>query len=142
MEMKTRDEILAAWEEEGRYTDWYAIDSYDPIDGKIRRLFVGTEGDAIKMMRDYYGTPTDLAQQPFRRCSLIGEADALAFFKGEVDVLPDERGVYSITEAAGILDVSRQRVHKMIQDGKLDARKVGNTWTVYRYSVEARLAGK
>lgn len=138
--MKTREEILATWETEGIYTDWCAIDSYDPIDGTIHRLFVGTEDDAAKMMRDYYNEPHDIAAQPFYRISFISTSDALAYFKEEVDVLPDERSVYSITEAAGILGISRQRVHTLIQSGKLDAHKVGNTWQVYRYSIDKRMS--
>ena len=45
---------------------------------------------------------------------------------------------YTITEAAEILGVSRQRVHKMLQDGKLEGYKRGNSWFVYYYSVEKR----
>ena len=58
----------------------------------------------------------------------------------EVDELPSERGEYSITEAAGILGISRQRVHQLLQAGKLDGHKVGNTWNIYRYSVESWLS--
>lgn len=137
--MKTREEILATWNDEGIYTDWYAIDSYDPTDGTIRRLFVGTEDDAIKMMRDYYARPTDLAMQPFYRCSLIDSDKAHVFFAGETDELDDERGEYTITEAAGILGVSRQRVHVLLKNGQLDGHKRGNSWFIYRHSVENRL---
>lgn len=138
--MMNREEILATWETEGAYADWYAIDSYNPMDGKIRRLFVGTEDEAYKLLNSDYIDPQGLAIEPFYRIKVIGGDDAKAFFEGEQYELPDERSVYSITEAAGILDVSRQRVHKMIQDGILDAHKVGNSWSVYRYSVENRLS--
>lgn len=138
--MKTRDEILATWETEGIYTDWYAIDSYDPMSGEMHRLFVGNESDAAEMMSAYYSAPSDMAQSKFHRCQLVSESDALAYFNGEVDELPDERGVYSATEAAAMLGVSRMRVNQLIHDGKLDARMVGNAWQVYRYSVEGRMA--
>lgn len=138
--MKTRDEIIASWETEGQYTDWCAIDSYDPIDGKTRRIFVGTEEDAVKMMRDYYNEPHDIAAQRFYRVSFISAADAFAYFNSEADELPDERGMYDVKEAAAMLDVSRQRVHQLLQAGQLDGHKVGKTWYVYRYSVENRLA--
>lgn len=138
--MKTRDEILASWNDEGIYTDWYAIDSYDPVNGAIHRLFVGIEDDAADMMRDYYSQHAELAQQPFYRLSLIDTDAAHAFFAGETDELDDERGEYTITEAAGILSVSRQRVHALLQNGQLEGHKRGNSWFIYRYSVENRLA--
>lgn len=140
--MKTREEILATWETEGIYADWCAIDSYDTCDGTIHRLFVGTEEDASKMMRDYYNAPHETAMQPFYRISYISTSDALAYLKGEVDELPDERGMYDVKEAAGMLDVSRQRVHQLLQSGQLEGRKVGKTWYVYRHSVENRLASQ
>lgn len=46
--------------------------------------------------------------------------------------------LYSITEAADILGITRQRVHVLLQGGKLDGCKVGNTWIVYGDSVEKR----
>ena len=138
--MKTRAEILANWETE-QYNEWCAIDSYDPISGTTRRLFVGTEQEASRRMASYYAAPSDTAQDDFYRCSYISPADALAFFKGEVDELPDERGMYDVTTTAGMLDVSRQRVHQLLQDGKLEGRKVGKTWYVYLHSVEERMEG-
>lgn len=135
--MKTNDEILATWDTEGIYTDWYAIDSYDPTNGTINRLFVGTEDDAMQMMREY-AQPTDLAMQPFHRCSLISESDAKAYFDGIKTELY-ERGVISLTEAAEMLGLSRQRVHVLLQNRQLDGFKVGNAWNVYRSSVEKRM---
>ena len=136
--MKKRDEILATWDTEGIYAEWYAVDSYEPTSGTITRLFVGTLEDAEKMMRDYYSEPAENSLAPFHRCSIISASDAHAFFAGEVDELPSERGEYSITEAAGILDVSRQRVHAMLKSGILEGHKVGNQWSIYRWSVENR----
>lgn len=137
--MKTTDEIIASWETEGQFTEWYAIDSYDPMSGTMHRLFVGDYDEAWTMMADHYARPTDLAMQPFHRCSLIPSEDALAYFSDNADELPDERGMYDVNEAAGMLGISRQRVHQLIQDGKLDGRKVGKTWYVYRHSVENRM---
>jgi excisionase family DNA binding protein len=48
----------------------------------------------------------------------------------------------SISEAAHLLKVSRQRVHVMLQSGKLDGVKVGSTWIIHRDSVEAYMARK
>lgn len=140
--MKTRDEILATWDTKGIYAEWCAVDSYDPMDGVIRRLFVGTAEDCARMMRDCYAQPNEFAMQPFRRVSYIGADAAKSYFEGSVYELPDERGMYDVTEAAAKLDVSRQRVHQLLQDGKLDGRRVGKTWYVYRYSVELRKAGR
>ena len=49
-----------------------------------------------------------------------------------------EKEVLSITEAAELLGVSRQRVFTMLKEGKLEGRKVGRTWSVYKESVDAR----
>ena len=46
----------------------------------------------------------------------------------------------SITEAADALDLTRQRVHVLLQGGQLHGVKVGNAWVVYRASVMDRLA--
>ena len=64
----------------------------------------------------------------------------IAFDSGETVVVEREaRGdVCSVTEAADILGVSRQRVHAMLQSGILGGRKVGKTWNVDRASVERR----
>ena len=137
--MKTRDEILATWETEGRYTDWCAIDSYNPIDSTIRRLFVGTEQDATDMMKAYYIDATDKALQPFYRISYISPNEARDYFEGKVYELPDERGFFSATEAAEMLGVSRMRVNQLLNNGKLEGKMVDGTWRVYRYSVENRL---
>lgn len=45
--------------------------------------------------------------------------------------------LYSVTEAAAILGVCRQRVHQMLAEGKLDGEKVGSTWVVFAESVES-----
>ena len=132
------DEIIANWDVY-RDWDWYAIDAYNPGDGRARRVFVGCLEDAAALMRDTYAVPTDLALQSYHRCALVSSEDAWAYFSGETE-LPDERGVYSVTEAAGMLGVSRQRVHQLIEAGRIDARKVGNAWEVYRHSIENRMA--
>ena len=51
-----------------------------------------------------------------------------------------ESSIISLTEAADMLGVTRQRVHVLLNNGQIDGFKVGNTWNVYRYSVEKRLA--
>lgn len=44
----------------------------------------------------------------------------------------------SITDAADILGISRQRVHVMLKGGQLHGRKVGTTWMVCLSSVAGR----
>lgn len=51
-----------------------------------------------------------------------------------------EADIISLTEAAEMLDLSRQRVHVLLQNGQLEGFKVGNTWNVYRSSVESRMS--
>lgn len=50
-----------------------------------------------------------------------------------------EADIISLTEAAEMLDLSRQRVHVLLQNGQLEGFKVGNTWNVYKSSVEERM---
>jgi excisionase family DNA binding protein len=45
----------------------------------------------------------------------------------------------TITEAAQILGVTRQRVFAMIKAGILKAEKIGNQWAIERESVNRRL---
>jgi excisionase family DNA binding protein len=51
-----------------------------------------------------------------------------------------ENDIISLTEAAEILGISRQRVHVLLSNEQLEGFKVGNTWNVYKSSVENRLA--
>ena len=43
----------------------------------------------------------------------------------------------SVTQAADILNVSRQQVLRLVNAGRLDAQKIGNYWVIKRASVEA-----
>ena len=49
-----------------------------------------------------------------------------------------EENLLSVTEAAELLGVTRQRVQVMLTTGKLEGVKVGKTWIVYRDSVNRR----
>ncbi|MBR2681376.1 MAG: excisionase family DNA-binding protein [Exiguobacterium sp.] len=53
-----------------------------------------------------------------------------------------EADIISLTEAAELLNVSRQRVHILLQNGQLEGFKVGNTWNVYKSSVDSRLSNR
>lgn len=52
-----------------------------------------------------------------------------------------ESNLLSVSEAAEMLEVTRQRVLAMMNNGKLEGVKVGNTWIVYRDSVNKRMQG-
>lgn len=57
-----------------------------------------------------------------------------------LDCTPDDdQEECSITEAAEMLGVSRQRVHQLIQSGLVEARKIGKTWCVSVASVRHRV---
>lgn len=51
---------------------------------------------------------------------------------------PDVPDLLSVTEAADVLRISRQRVLQLIEGGRIPAVKVGSTWAVPRASAEAR----
>lgn len=67
-----------------------------------------------------------------------GEYD---LFKSET-LLQEEYGepspYLSITEAAELLGVSRQRVFVLVTNGHIDGVKIGDTWIITRKSVEKR----
>lgn len=126
---KTTAEILASWEADGICVDWYAIDSYDPMTGATTRLYVGERSRAMQLMADYYTRPCDTALGNYYRCSLVSAEDARTYFES-IDATRDARA-YTVTEAAKALGISRQRVHKKLQDGKLRGLMVDTTWTVF-----------
>ena len=82
--MKTTNEILATWDAEGFFTDWYAIDSYNPITHEETRLFVGELDDVVTMMTNYYDQPAMVIGAKFYRSSIISSVDALSYFRGLV----------------------------------------------------------
>lgn len=53
-----------------------------------------------------------------------------------------ENSIVSMTEAAELLGLSRQRVHILLNNKQLDGFMVGNAWLVYRDGIESRLANK
>lgn len=55
-----------------------------------------------------------------------------ALLDADLDTIPH---LVSISEAADMLSISVQAVHKRIKTGSLPARKVGNSWVIPLYSV-------
>lgn len=87
--MKTNDEILKTWDTEGYFTDWYAIDSYDPITHEENRLFVGEHDEVVTMMTNYYEEPATISGAKFYRSALISADDAKAYFESLVEPDPE-----------------------------------------------------
>ncbi|MEZ5427278.1 MAG: helix-turn-helix domain-containing protein [Pyrinomonadaceae bacterium] len=48
-----------------------------------------------------------------------------------------EDKLLSVTEAAEILGVNRQRTHQLIKDGRLNAQMVGSQWVIKESDLEA-----
>lgn len=90
--MKTTTEILATWDAEGFFTDWYAIDSYDPITHEETRLFVGELDEVVTTMTNYYEVPATISGAKFYRSSLISSDEARDYFRGlaELETTTDE----------------------------------------------------
>lgn len=53
-----------------------------------------------------------------------------------------EANLLSVTEAAEMLGITRQRVLVLLITGKLEGVKVGNVWIVYRDGVAKRMQDK
>lgn len=51
----------------------------------------------------------------------------------------DDSAVISITQAAEMLGLTRQRVHALLLNRQLDGFKVGNSWVICKSSVEERM---
>ena len=60
------------------------------------------------------------------------------YFDEKIKTDADE--VITVNEACEILGLSRQRVSALLKNGKLDGRKSGKNWMVYKQSVERRAA--
>lgn len=45
-----------------------------------------------------------------------------------------------VSQAAAQLLVSRQRIHQLLEEGKLIGKKVGTIWLISQQSVKARVA--
>lgn len=135
----TPEEIVANWEGNLEYNDWYAVDSYNPNTMQMKRIAVVDSEEAAYDLARRCVEPSEFALSPFYRCQLIPKSDALRFFQGDNSVQRED-GFMTATEAAERLGVTRARVHQLIQSGKLAAERVGSVWMVYEYSVNGRAA--
>lgn len=58
----------------------------------------------------------------------------VSIFSGD-QIMPDIEEYFSVAEAAKKLDFTVQGVAKLIRQGKLEGKKVGNMWLVSKASV-------
>lgn len=71
------------------------------------------------------------------------DGDIIATVYNDTNDVDTEAGnLVDINEAAELLDVSRQRVHQLIQSNHLEGRRIGKTWYVYRRSIDERLSNR
>lgn len=138
-------EILANWDGNHEYDDWYAIDMCKR--GKIRRVAVGP-GDDIKRRAELFVTGANMVQGdepcepgefglpedvPFWRVLLIPSSEAKEHF----DAIWSGVEAVSNSEAAEMLEVSRGRVSQLISAGILETDDEG--WVTVE-SIERRIA--
>lgn len=58
---------------------------------------------------------------------------------GDIAITIPPTEFVSVTDAADMLGVTRQRVQMLVVNGKLNGRMVGSTWMITRASVEKRM---
>lgn len=122
----------------------YSFEAYDEQSGY-------SEGETFDNLQDALDafTAWTLEENGAASAKRIGINVCVPTDRGEFDVFASftaleehygEQSEYTITEAAEILGLTRQRVHVLINSGKLEAHKRGNSWFIYRRSIENRLA--
>jgi excisionase family DNA binding protein len=57
-------------------------------------------------------------------------------YTGRMPIEPTQERLYSITEAAERLGMTRQRVHQLIQEGRLTAAQHGRMWLISESEIE------
>ena len=120
----------------------YVFEGYGPADALAR--FVA-DPDAIAELRGHRPNFEQLVAFDDEESASMFPLDdgswELHAYVDEADVvvtIPPTEHV-SITDAADMLGVSRQRVHVMLRGGQLHGRKVGTTWMVSLASVARRM---
>ena len=119
----------------------YVYDGLNPADALTR--FVA-DLYAMRELHDHHESVTELsAFDDDMSASLFPLDDGsyeLHIYVDETDtaitIPPTE--FMSITDAAAMLDLTRQRIHVMLKSGKLTGRMIGSTWVVCRESVMRR----
>lgn len=130
-------EILESWDVLGAFEEWFAIDVYDPSIDMAFRTYVGDRESTLSLMHNSFVIPMDERSKygRYHRVRKISADDARAFFENGGFIALDP---YTVTaaEASKALGVSRARVGQLIAGGELDGRKFGNSWIVFRSSLD------
>lgn len=122
--MRTAAEILATWDDEGRFEAWHAVDQHK--DGHSRRLFVGDWESAQAKAFDLMSYPS----ATYYRYVRIPADEARRYFEEQVS--PSEW--ISRYEAMDMLGVGESRISQLVKSGKIAA----NGSLVSRHDVEQR----
>jgi excisionase family DNA binding protein len=57
-------------------------------------------------------------------------------YTNRMPIEPQQERLYSITETASRLGMTRQRVHKLIQEGRLKATQHGRLWLIAESEID------
>lgn len=79
--MITVDKILANWNGNFKFVDWYAVEAYSIFTRHAEFRFVGNADEAFYHMVAYYAQPTDIDTGIFYRCIGISSDEAYRYFK-------------------------------------------------------------
>lgn len=55
---------------------------------------------------------------------------------------PQQERLYTITEAAGVLGKTRQRIHQLIGDGRIEAEQHGGIWFIRESNLKIKPSTK
>lgn len=148
---ETYDNIIANWDGDCEYRDWYAVDSMDAITGRVRRLYVGDAASACKMaaervrgdgLVDYEGNPCEPGEfgpALFYRATLIDARAAHDYMLAQ-SLEADELGeLIPVAQAAKELGIARQSAYGLVERGAIPSEECAGV-RVGRYSVALRLA--
>lgn len=142
MEKSEATRILEAWDSEGQYAEWYAVDSYDQHRMETRREMVGTREEARQWFTNHSKKPIALSSMPFRRWGFIPNGEARRWLECAADGVefkPEADMFVSSTQAAKMLGLTRGRVHQLVQAGELEAVRVGRSWNISVDSIKRRM---
>lgn len=132
--MATASEILAAWDNENEFNDWYALDELTD-DGRMLRVTVGTFEDVQRMAANFMFGGDDagaFANEPFYRVKLIDAESARLFFTAcaSQDAPENAAQLLSVREAAEQMGRTRQAVLELVKRSRLHAEMIMGEWRI------------
>ena len=138
---ETYDNIIANWDGDCEYNDWYAVDSFDAITGRVWRLYVGDAESACKMAgeRASRSANGEGVAALFYRATLIDARAARDYMLAQ-SLEADELGeLIPVAQAAKELGIARQSAYGLVERGAIPSEECAGV-RVGRYSVALRLA--